>query len=144
MSEPSPPSQPGGPTFTNVKPTTLTISWTAPTDNGGDSNIFYEVDRYLGDSATGTPVKSAAGGLTQNVTGLTAGATYTFDVFAINGSPENNGKSPAAEGTVQMLAGASVREDGIWHVAVPWVRYEGHWKMAVPWIRVAGVWQQTH
>lgn len=144
MSDPSPPGPPGTPTFTNILPTTLTVSWTAPTDDGGDPPFGYEIDRYLGDSASGTHTTDFVNGLTKNVTGLTAGQDYTFDVIAINGSPTNGGRGTPSEATIQTLAGSFVRVDGVWKVAIPYVRVSGTWKMAVPWIRVAGVWQQTH
>lgn len=144
MSDPSPPGPPGDPTFTNILPTTLTISWTAPTDDGGDPPFGYQIQRYLGDSVSGVATTSFTSGLSKNDTGLTAGQDYTYTVCGVNSSPTNSGRGATSQGTVQTLAGSAVRVDGVWKIAIPYVRVSGVWKMAVPWIRVAGVWTQTH
>jgi hypothetical protein len=59
-----------------------TVSWTAPTDNGGSPVTGYEVTRYVGGVLDGT---TPAGNVTHlTVNNLTNGTTYTFRVAATN------------------------------------------------------------
>ncbi|HEY5832342.1 glycosyl hydrolase family 18 protein [Streptomyces sp.] len=69
----TPPSAPGTPTASNVTSTSLTLNWTAATDDHGIQN--YDVHRGATRIATVT-------GTTFNDTGLTAGTTYTYTVTA--------------------------------------------------------------
>jgi chitodextrinase len=81
------PTAPTNVTSASVTQTTLTLNWTAATDNVGVTN--YEVYRgatKLGDSGTAT---------TFNVTGLTAGTAYTFTVVAADAA---GNKSSASAG----------------------------------------------
>jgi fibronectin type 3 domain-containing protein len=74
------PNPPGGPSFSNVAETTLTVSWTAP--SGGAAS--YDLER--GTSATGpwTILAPATTALSFADTGLTAGTTYWYRVRATN------------------------------------------------------------
>ena len=136
---------PGQPSFTSILPTSVTLTWTAPENDGGASITQYRITQYNGDNTDLILGYYYAGGLTINITGLTAGQDYTFTVAAYNGAGSNNGYSAeSASSTVSMLAGAWTRVESIWEVAVPYVRVDGVWKMAVPWVRVAGVWLPTH
>jgi chitinase len=69
----SPPSAPGTPTASNVTSTSLTLNWTAATDDHGVQN--YDVYR-------GTTKIATVTGTTYNDTGLTAATTYTYSVKA--------------------------------------------------------------
>jgi chitinase len=69
----SPPSAPGTPTASNVTSTSVTLNWTAATDDHGILN--YDVYRGATKIATVT-------GTTSTDTGLTAGTTYTYSVRA--------------------------------------------------------------
>lgn len=129
----------------NVLPTSLTLTWDAPTDDGGWPVSSYLILRYPGEDTSGSPVTSTSTGTTKNLTGLTAGATYTFTVAAFNGHGPNGGYSnESSPVTTQTLAGSWIRVDGIWKIVIPYVRVSGVWKMAVPWIRTGDQWQQTH
>lgn len=64
--------------------TTSTISWTNPASNGGSVITGYEVSYKLSSDARYT-VFSTASASPVTVTGLTRGATYDFQVVAING-----------------------------------------------------------
>lgn len=141
------PGQPGAPVATNVLPTSMTVSWTPPTDDGGYPIRSYLLTRYKGDNTSDdpNPVQSSVFGTTVNLTGLAAGMDYTFTVQAYNGPGNGTGYSdPSDETTVGTLAGAWMRVDGVWKVAIPYVRRSGTWHMAVPWIRQAGIWTETH
>jgi YD repeat-containing protein len=97
----SPPSAPGKPTFTNLTTTSVTVSWTAATDNIGVASYEYELN-----SGAWTNVGTA---LTVNLTGLTSGTTYTVSVHAKDaggtigpssmGSVTTNFIPPGAPGT---------------------------------------------
>jgi hypothetical protein len=141
-------SHPGSPTnvaATNVLPTSLTLSWDPPDDDGGFAVRSYVVRQYLGDDTTNEINEYTVFGNTINLTGLKAGTDYTFTVLAYNGPGAGAGYSdPSDELTIGTLAGSWMRVDGVWVVAIPYVRESGAWHMAVPWIRVAGVWEQTH
>ena len=67
------PSAPTGLTASNVAQTTITLSWSAATDNIGVT----EYDVYQGNI-----IKTSVSGTTANITGLTANTTYSFSVKA--------------------------------------------------------------
>ncbi len=67
------PSAPAGLAASNVAQTTLTLNWTASTDNVGVTGY----DVYQGSTNIGTVT-----GTTTNVTGLTASTAYQFSVVA--------------------------------------------------------------
>lgn len=127
----------------NQLPTSLTISW----DDAGDDVQTYHLYRWTGTTATGTSVMTSSTGTTQNITGLSPGKNYTFEVNAFFSDPGGSpafGTTPNSDPlTVQMLTGCMIRVGDIWQVAVPYVRVGGVWKMALPHVRVAGVWQST-
>lgn len=142
---PKRPTAPGKPSFSNEMPTTLTVSWTASSGNGGKAISSYTLRRYTGASASGSHVDSTANSLTRNITGLTPGVEYTFTVYAYNGSADNGGYSDASTpNSISMLAGAWVRVGGVWKIAVPYVRTGGVWKMAIPYVRSGGAWKLTN
>lgn len=131
--------------FSNILPTSLTVAWTPPSDNGGTAIDFYLLRGFLGDNPSGSvAVNTTVTGTSRNLTGLKPGQDYTFIVEAHNGGGDTGYSDFSDPETVQTLAGSWMRVDGVWKVAIPYVRKAGVWKMAVPWIRVAGVWQQTH
>lgn len=143
----SKPGSPGAPVASNILPTSMTLTWDPPTSDGGYPIRNYVLTQYKGDNTTDdpSPVTYTVFGTTINLTGLRAGQDYTFTVTAYNGPGAGTGYSdPSNETTVGTLAGAWMRVDGNWVVAIPYVRQGGTWHMAVPWIRVAGVWKETH
>ncbi|HEV3263899.1 MAG TPA: IPT/TIG domain-containing protein [Acidimicrobiales bacterium] len=80
---------PGAPMSLGATPgnTTATLSWTAPSSNGGTTITGYDV--YEGTTPGGestTPVNRTTliGATSYTVTGLTNGTTYYFDVQAVN------------------------------------------------------------
>jgi hypothetical protein len=130
---------PSSPTFTNVSARSLTVKWVKPSSNGGSTITGYRVSRYDGPDTSGgsTDVDTTGTGTSLAVTGLSPGATYTFVVIAKNSSTDNGGLSaPSAPSTVTLLAGAWVRIDGAWQIAIPYVRHAGTWQLATPYVRV--------
>ncbi len=80
-----PATTPGAPTgvsgtFGNAS---VSLSWTAPGNNGGSAVTGYVVTPYIGVTAQATQTFNTTA-TTDTVTGLTNGTTYTFTVAAIN------------------------------------------------------------
>ncbi|MEZ5205017.1 MAG: fibronectin type III domain-containing protein [Acidimicrobiales bacterium] len=98
----SPPLTPSGPPAapTDVTGTAgdgqVTLSWVAPTSDGGSPLVGYTVTPYTGGVAQ-TSIDFASTATTQVVTGLTNGTPYTFKVRASNaaGSGDDSDASPA-------------------------------------------------
>ncbi len=75
---------PGAPTIGTATPgnTSATVTWKAPASDGGSTITGYLITPYIGTTAqTGITVGDV---LSDVVTGLTNGTTYTFTVAAIN------------------------------------------------------------
>jgi len=91
---------------------TATVSWTAPANNGS-AITGYRVTPFIGAVAQ-APQLFAGAGLSQTVTGLTNGTTYTFTVSAVNArgtgpsitTPSVLVGTPTAPGLVTAVAGA--------------------------------------
>jgi hypothetical protein len=130
---------PSAPTFTSVSARSLTVKWVKPASNGGSTITGYRVSRYDGPDTSGssTDTDTTGSGTSLAVTGLSPGAIYTFVIIAKNSSTDNGGLSaPSAPSTVTLLAGAWMRVDGVWQIAIPYVRHAGTWQLATPYVRV--------
>lgn len=79
--ENSPPTAPTGLTASGVSQTSLTLTWTASTDTGGSGLAGYLIYRDVSGSDVEIGFSTTT---TFNVTGLTAGTTYTFRVKALD------------------------------------------------------------
>ena len=90
------PSVPSGLTSSNVTSSSLTLSWTASTDNVGVS--LYEV--FRGGVSQGTVT-----GTSYNATGLTASTAYSFTVRARDAANNNSAQSTALGVTTSAPAG---------------------------------------
>src|SRR6185312_6971122 len=72
-------SAPSAPTGVTATPASnqATVSWTAPTNNGGSSITGWTITPYIGGTAqTALPITGS--GTSALVTGLTNGTPYTF------------------------------------------------------------------
>jgi hypothetical protein len=83
------PVVPGPPTFVVATRgnTQVTLSWTPPADNGGSPITDYKIVSFPVGGSSSTYFVSTAGNPNFNrtdITGLTNGTTYTFDVYAGN------------------------------------------------------------
>jgi len=100
------PVAPGAPTIgtaTVVNLTTVNVTFTAPADNGGSPITSYTAVSSPG-NITGTVNQAGSGTIT--VTGLTAGTTYTFVVYATN-SAGNSANSSASNSVNTVATGQS-------------------------------------
>lgn len=80
-----PPGKPTGLSSSSIGSTSVKLSWSAPSDNGGASITNYRVRRWRGSSASGAYANTDTGTTRSlTVTGLDEGVTYTFAVFAQN------------------------------------------------------------
>ncbi len=141
---PKRPSQPGTPQFTNVLPTSLTVSWAGSSDNAGSGIDGYLLRRWDGQSAAGAYVDNFANNTSRTVTGLTPGNWYTFGVYAHNGSADNGGYSTvSALATIRMIAGGRIRVAGVYKTALPYQRVSGVYKLTLPFVKRSGAWKNT-
>ncbi|MFI0718499.1 cellulose binding domain-containing protein [Streptomyces sp. NPDC021224] len=100
------PTAPGAPTASAVTSGSVTLSWTAATDNVGVTG--YDVVRVSGSTET------AAASSTTNqavVTGLTAGTAYTFAVYARDAAGNRSSRSTTT--TVTTTTGTPTGTCGI-------------------------------
>ena len=135
------PTAPGRPSATNITTVGVSISWVAPSSNGGSSVTGYQLQRYKGSSASGTP--EATGTYTSRAvtySSLTPGTQYTFRVRARNA----NGYGPYSTiRTIRTKNAVWVRVSGVWKQAVPYVKHNGTWKEATAMVRHNGSWRST-
>lgn len=141
---PKPSTAPGLPVASLVMPTTLRITWTAPTDNGGSAVTSYKVYQWDNPEGTGTPTvyTVAAPTLFKDITGLIPGKEYRFLVTAQNGSYGVNSPSSAAI-VVRTLSSVWVKVTGHWKRAVIFVKTAGVWKVAAIYDKVLGHWKSA-
>ncbi|PPK94208.1 NHL repeat-containing protein [Kineococcus xinjiangensis] len=101
----TPPGAPAKPTAVDA-PAGVTLTWTAPTAAGDSPVTGYSVIPHRAGTA-GTPVVFTSTATTQKVTGLEAGASYTFTVAAVN-SFGTGAASPASDAVVPAPSGGAV------------------------------------
>ena len=95
--------------------TTVTVSWSAPSDDGGRSVSDYIIEYQLGAGswvlfADGTSTSTSA-----TVTGLTKGSSYSFRVSAVNAN--GAGSSTSLAGIIPATVPASTAISSETHVA---------------------------
>jgi predicted phage tail protein len=124
-----PATVPGAPTGLTATPAAgqVTLSWTAPGNNGGSAILGYNV--YEGTKPgqeSGTPVNGAPiSGTTDTLTGLTNGQTYYFTVKAVNAIGSSNASNEASAtpftgGTVPGAPTITTATGGLGQVTLKW------------------------
>ena len=126
---------PAAPTISNVKQTTLTVSFTDGV--GGAPITSRQVIRATNPFQSGAVTVGTSNVV--NDTGLTPGVTYYYWAGTYNAAGFS-GWSPVA--SVETITGARVNVGGVWKKATPYVKVAGTWKMARPWTKVMGVWKE--
>lgn len=150
------PTTPGAPTFTNLTATSATANWTAASDNVGVAGYDYRLN-------AGT-WQSLANVTTVNLTGLSPGVNYTFDVrardavgnqsaIAANTFSLSDSTPPGAPGTPVISSIAATTATATWtaatdNVAVTAYEYRlgsGSWQALgnVLTVNLAGLTQAT-
>jgi len=94
----TPPSTPSSVTASSVTTSSMTIRWTASTDNSG-TVVMYQV------FTNGTAATNTFGTTSANLTGLTANTSYTITVTALDAA--NNVSSPSTAITAWTLIGGT-------------------------------------
>jgi hypothetical protein len=67
----------------------VSLTWSAPTDNGGNTISDYTVQYCINDSCS-TFVRTASAATSATVTGLSNGTAYTFQVAAVNAAGQGS------------------------------------------------------
>ena len=99
-------SSPNAPTIgvaTASGPTTASVTFTAPSNNGGAPIIRYVATSW---PAGGTGTFTGAGSGTISIIGLTAGTSYTFSIKAENGVGNSNASSESNQITTFSIPNA--------------------------------------
>jgi large repetitive protein len=132
----SAPATPAGPPVapTNVKAASgqnvsSTVSWSAPTDDGGTP-----ITRYTVTSSPGGITCTTAGATTCTVTGLTNGTTYTFTVTATNIAGTSAASAPSNAVTPASTPGAPT---GVTAVNVTNIQFGSSPRVLVSWVAPA-------
>ena len=106
---------PGAPTglMATVSKRSISLSWTAPTDDGGLAITDYEVRYVEGNTAGGEWVSIGGTQTTHTLTGLDGKTQYTFQVRAVNtaGDSDPSAVATATTDTVVPLAPTSLTAD---------------------------------
>jgi hypothetical protein len=121
------PSAPTKPTLSKIGISSITVSWTAPS-NGGSAILEYRLG-YGTSSTTATTQVSATSPYVVN--NLAMNTVYYFWVRARNAVGWGPW-SPSA--SAKTYLGAYVNVGGTWKPAIPYVRTGGVWKQAQPYI----------
>jgi hypothetical protein len=140
---PKRPSTPGAPSFTEVTPTSVRVSWGGSADNGG-SNI----DAYLLRWRNASPFNGSGysetfqGNTSRVVSGLTPGVRYYWGVYAHNGSADNGGYSnPSPESSLLQPSGVYVSDGSKWVATQSNISDGAAWDSIQPTISDGDSWE---
>ena len=104
-----PPGKPAAPTVTVDSHTSVSVTWTAPTNTGPAIND-YDVQYRAGTTGTFTPWPHTGTAKTTTITGLAAGTSYQVQVRAV--SPEGEGPWSDASAATTTYQAEDVDADG--------------------------------
>jgi len=142
---PKRPSPPGAPSFSEVLPTSLRVTWVWSGDNAGSGIDGYLLRYWPNAEGSGPYIDhSFQNNNSRLVTGLIPGQQYRFRVYAHNGAADNSGYSnPSEDRVVRMLSGARVKYNNEYRYAVPFVKDAGAYKITMPFVKDLGVYKRT-
>jgi hypothetical protein len=121
----------------------MKLSWTGSADNAGSGIDHYLLRRYETADGTGGYTDTTANNTARVISGLTPGKTYSWRVYAHNGSADNNGYSNASGLlVVATMAPARLKVNGAYSYAVPYVKLSGVYKIALPYVKISGVYKK--
>src|SRR2546426_948620 len=132
------PSPPSALTATAVSSSQVTLSWTAPSDNGGSAITGYMIERSTDGGSTWSKLVANTGitGTTYSDIGLAHGATYTYRVSAINsigtGSPSSTASATTLAVTASPLNGLSATTVSSSQINLSWAPPADNGGFAVP------------
>lgn len=142
------PTAPRNLDYSGLTPTSVTIDWDPPDDDGGYNVDSYVVNRYADGNTTGDPdftVVYAAGTSKRFINDLIPGQDYIFTVQAINKAQYNGGYSvQSAKLTLTSRTGVFMRHNGSWVRVQPYIRNAGVWSPAQTLIRDGSLWKSTN
>jgi hypothetical protein len=93
------PAPPTSVTATSNEDSSSTVSWDPPTDDGGSTIVDYVVQYSADEGATWTTASATPSSSPFNVTGLSNGTPYVFEVAASNAGAVGAFSSPSAPAT---------------------------------------------
>jgi len=132
------PDAPSTPVISSITQNSVIATW-SPNFDGGSGITGYDV--WWGTSPSLPPPNSSVTSVpNKTITGLLPGTQYYFYARAYNTYGVSGWSGVASAYTI---AGARVKDAGVWKNAVPYVRDGGVWKLAKPFVRVLGVWKDT-
>ena len=99
---PTVPAPPTGLAITSHGDETLTVVWTAPTDNGGSDITGYKVQWKSGTLDFGSAREQNAGdtATSHQITGLTNGTTYTAQSLSSLPKPSRKQRAPTGRSPI--------------------------------------------
>lgn len=145
-------------TFSNVLPTSLSLSWDQFTagDIGEWEPLYTSIFQFEGDSNPGYPWDGdhrsdypLTTDTSRDLTGLSPGVLYNFSAYTQwvwNDPDASSSYQVSTQSDFYSIAtptGAWIRDGGIWKVATPYIRDGGVWKMVLPHVRNGGIWNST-
>lgn len=123
----------------NQLQSTATLSWLAPSYDGGASITGFTLQVATDLAFTSIVINTPLAGTTFDCTALSAHTNYYYRVLATN-SVGNSAWSTA--GTFATKPSAYVNVGGSWLPAKAYVNVAGTWKEAITWRNVGGSWYQ--
>lgn len=113
----------------NIGPSTTTLTWSAPTDNGGGTITGYIIQRATNSAFTDDLTEFSQGTTrSRTFTDLTPSTTYYYRVASVNAAGRSYFSTPAISATT--ISGAYVSVNGSWRGAGIFVSDGTDWQPA--------------
>jgi hypothetical protein len=139
------PSVPRNLNYENLTPTSITLLWDKPDDDGGYNVTNYIIKRYDGGGTQGNFNRYQSPKEARNLTDLIPGQEYTYTIQAFNKAQYRSGLSePSDKLTVTSRTGVFMRHHGSWVRVQPYVRDAGIWKPVETFVRKINIWRPTN